>query len=116
MKNFHSIKFAIFLSATLVSSPIFADTTVNVIGGPNAPVPDATITTKVQEQIAKDTTLTGTNITVSTQNGVVKLSGGVNTQNQADAALSDAKAVSGIKDVKSTITVQSSEVAPVVGH
>ena len=72
---------------------------------PGAPVDDATTMTKVQNMLTQDATLAGSEVTVACQEGVVTLRGTVSSQRQLAAAISDAKSVAGVKDVKSEIAV-----------
>ena len=119
----------LFLSA----SPIFADATTSAGPPPpagnvenEAPNTKTTITTTTTTNInttsahndnddkivsaiytkyAKDPALTGTQITVTSQNGIVTLNGTVTGQAQADEAVIAAKSVNGVKDVRSAILV-----------
>ncbi|MFI4938119.1 MAG: BON domain-containing protein [Candidatus Berkiellales bacterium] len=74
---------------------------------------DTAITAKVKEKFIqekwfekKDLPIMG--IHVKTMNGVVHLEGKVNTKEQADTAISIAKSVEGVKDVKSELVVEKS--------
>lgn len=62
------------------------------------PVSDTWITTKVKTELMASSDVSGTDITVETVNGVVKLSGNVNKA-QADKASSIAKNIDGVKKV-----------------
>lgn len=66
---------------------------------------DADIVSAVYASYAKDAALTGTKLTVNSQNGVVSVSGTVTAQSQADEAVIAAKKVPGVKDVLSSINV-----------
>lgn len=70
-------------------------------------VDDATITTKVKAAILNDQGLKGMEINVETLNGVVQLSGFVNTAAQAQKAASDAQGVTGVKSVRNSIVVRN---------
>lgn len=59
---------------------------------------DETITAQVKEKLAANADIPPT-ISVSTTNGVVKLSGKVDTNEQANKAVGIAKSVSGVKNV-----------------
>ena len=72
---------------------------------PGAPVDDTTIMTKVQNMMTQDATLAGSEVTVASQEGVVTLRGTVSSQKQLTAAISDARSVAGVKDVKSEISI-----------
>ena len=70
---------------------------------------DASITSDVEAKIAAENSLKGATITVSTQEGVVNLSGNVTSDNQASTAMQIAGAVAGAKDVDdSKLTVNGS--------
>jgi len=66
---------------------------------------DDDIVSAIYAKYAKEPALLGTALTVSCQNGVVSISGTVTAQSQADEASIAAKSVSGVKDVKSSISV-----------
>lgn len=70
------------------------------------PVGDTWITTKVKSELAVAENADATDIKVETTNGVVKLSGKVDSQAEIDKAVSVAKSVDGVKQVdKSGLTV-----------
>ena len=69
-------------------------------------VDDATITTKVKAAIVNDEGLKGMQINVETMQGVVQLSGFVDTTEQAAKAASDARSVTGVKSVRNSIVVK----------
>lgn len=71
-------------------------------------VDDSTITTKVKAAIVNDEGLKGMQINVETMQGVVQLSGFVDTAQQAAQAASDARAVEGVKSVRNSIVVRKS--------
>ncbi|MEH6421443.1 BON domain-containing protein [Pseudomonas sp. CGJS7] len=62
------------------------------------PVSDTWITTKVKTELMASSEVAGTDISVETVNGVVKLSGSVD-KTQADKAASIAKNIDGVKKV-----------------
>lgn len=68
---------------------------------------DALITYAVQIAISQDIRLADAAINVSTQDGVVTLTGAVLTPEQKDVAVNVAKAVGGVRAVKSNIFVQT---------
>ena len=70
-------------------------------------VDDAWITTKVKGTLLKDEILSGLQIQVDTHNGIVQLSGWVNTQDQVDRAASLAKDVKGVRRVENDILVKN---------
>jgi hyperosmotically inducible periplasmic protein len=71
-------------------------------------VDDTTLTTKVKAAIVNDQGLKGMQINVETMQGVVQLSGFVDTSTQATQAESDAQGVTGVKSVRNSIVVRKS--------
>jgi len=71
-------------------------------------VKDTAITTDIKTRFAADSTVSATKIKVETTNGVVRLSGTVNSKVEADKAVEIAKKVDGVKKVKSEIVVKPS--------
>jgi len=69
-------------------------------------VDDTTLTTKVKAAIVNDEGLKGMQINVETMQGVVQLSGFVDTAQQAAQAASDARGVTGVKSVRNSIVVR----------
>jgi len=70
-------------------------------------VDDAWITTKVKGMLLKDEILSGLQIQVDTSNGIVQLSGWVNSQDQVDRAASIAQDVKGVRRVENDILVKN---------
>jgi hyperosmotically inducible protein len=68
-------------------------------------VADATITTKVKAELAKEKDVSATRIHVDTNNGVVKLSGTARSQQEADRAASIAQGTKGVVSVDNNIQV-----------
>ena len=66
------------------------------------PVSDTWITTKVKADMMADKDVSASDITVETVNGVVKLSGHVDTKAQEDKAVALTKGIKGVKKVDST--------------
>jgi hyperosmotically inducible protein len=60
---------------------------------------DAGITSAVQNKISSDASLQGANIAIKTSNGVVNLSGKVESNTQADTATELAQSTPGVTDV-----------------
>jgi len=69
------------------------------------PTNDDVISTNIRSKISQDPLLTGANILVTTQGGVVTLSGTVSNQTQIDEAVKIAKTENGVTSVKSSINV-----------
>lgn len=68
---------------------------------------DTWITTKVKADLLVTEDAPGTAIDVDTKNGVVTLTGTVESQAEADKAVSVAKGIKGVTDVKSKLKVGS---------
>jgi hyperosmotically inducible protein len=73
----------------------------NAAGG----MDDATITARVKTVLLNDTQVAATKIDVTTTGGIVALSGTVKTQAEAVRAVELAKAVTGVREVKSALQV-----------
>lgn len=70
-------------------------------------VKDSVITTKIKAKLAKEKISSLTNIKVDTdKQGVVALSGEVNSKDEADKAVSIAKETEGVTSVKNNIQVK----------
>ncbi|MBA3661522.1 MAG: BON domain-containing protein [Gammaproteobacteria bacterium] len=68
---------------------------------------DTSITATLQAKLIEDYRMTGSNIMVSTDSGVVTLTGTAATKAQADIAIKMAKSMNGVQEVDSEITVGS---------
>ncbi len=68
---------------------------------------DATITTRVKTALLNDPDVNATQIDVNTTAGIVTLSGGVRSKNEADRAVQVAHGVTGVKDVRSALKISS---------
>ena len=71
-------------------------------------IDDATITARVKTALLNDPLVAGTKIDVDTTLGVVTMSGIVKSQAEEQRAVELARAVGGVKDVKSTLQVNPS--------
>lgn len=78
----------------------------------NVVVPDKTLTKNVQAVIAADPTVSKLPITITTVNGVVTLTGNVNTDEEASSLIQDASSVVGIKDVDASKMVVKQSTQP----
>ena len=118
MKSIHIINLVI-LSSALSFLPCYAtesnsaDTTTKSEHAKDSvhPMDDAAITTKVKSEYVRQKLFDAKDISVMsvkvvTTNGVVSLTGTVKTQAEADNAVKYAKAVNGVKKVKSKIVVE----------
>jgi len=72
-----------------------------------APVDDATLNNAVQTRISNDAALGGQPIQISTANGVVTLSGTVDSDAARSLAANDAMQIPGIRVLNNTLTVQT---------
>lgn len=72
-------------------------------------VDDAGITARVKTALASDEVAKATQVNVETHNGVVQLSGFVDSQRVATRAVEVARGVSGVKSVKNDIRVRSAQ-------
>jgi hyperosmotically inducible periplasmic protein len=67
---------------------------------------DATITVRVKTALLNDPAVGALKIDVATSEGVVTLSGTVKSSNEEQAALTLARKVEGVRDVKSTLKIE----------
>jgi osmotically-inducible protein OsmY len=72
-------------------------------------VDDTTITAKVKGALLADSKVSGTDVQVETYRGVVQLSGFVDNAEQAQQAVTIARGVSGVREVKNDIRLKPSE-------
>ena len=70
-------------------------------------VDDSVITSKVKTDLAQDKILSLFQISVETYNGVVQLSGFVNSRETADHAASIARQVKGVREVKNSLAIKT---------
>ena len=68
---------------------------------------DATITGTIKTKLAADSRVRASDINVDTTNGVVTLTGNLDSQEAKDAALQVARGTTGVSDVKDMISVRS---------
>lgn len=73
------------------------------------PINDTWITTKVKSSLLADSDVAGLDVSVETVNGVVRLSGDVESQAQIDRAVEIAR------DIEGVTNVESSDLTVVVG-
>ena len=83
-----------------------ADSSGRAAGATGKVVADSVITTKVKADLFKEPELSSMAIHVETEKGIVMLSGFVDTKADADKAVSLAKGVEGVSQVKSAIKVK----------
>jgi len=69
---------------------------------------DSMISTKVREALLASDDVKSFAIKVNTENGVVVLSGFVNSQNQIDLSMKLARGIQGVKDVRNQLSIKDS--------
>src|SRR5437867_489324 len=72
----------------------------------NQTLDDATVQTRVKTAILNDPTIGGDQIDVSSENGVVTLSGVIKAPEHEARAVDVARKIGGVKDVKTALKVQ----------
>jgi osmotically-inducible protein OsmY len=81
-----------------------------------AVVADAKITAAVKTALLNDPRIDGTQVTVNTQAGVVRLGGSQPSRDAAAEVVSIVQGVDGVRDVQSSITVASGDAADSDAH
>jgi hyperosmotically inducible periplasmic protein len=97
------------LTTLLLIAALFAPLYVAACGktvGDTITIDDATITTRVKTALLNDSQVGGMRIDVDTFKGVVTLSGRIKSKDDETKAIELARKISGVRDVKSTLTVQ----------
>jgi hyperosmotically inducible protein len=94
-------KFAAALAAILLAT----SATSFAAAGEND-VRDATLTERVKTALAGDRTLAAREIEVETRDGVVQLSGFVDSEDQRTAALMRARSVKGVQEVRNDLSLR----------
>lgn len=93
--------------AALLAAPAHADSQDSTAAKAEQYVSDTAITAKVKAALVANDSVKGLDTQVETQNGVVQLSGFVDTETQADLAVEVAKQQKGVKDVKNDLRLKS---------
>jgi hyperosmotically inducible protein len=88
--------------AVLLAGGAFANDT----GKSEQPMADTLITTKVKAELTKDDTTKAHKISVTTQNGIVRLSGVVDSITEKQHAEADARTIKGVLDVNNELSVK----------
>jgi hypothetical protein len=101
-----SPRLSLALSATLASACLIA--------GCSKPITDAQLSTNVQTALKQDSAISQQPIQVSTNQGVVTLTGNVSDDTASTVAAQDAAKVKGVKEVVDQLTVAGIQVAPTV--
>jgi hyperosmotically inducible periplasmic protein len=107
MKTFRTTLIAAGLSACLCGGAALADDATPHSDSVGAAVTDTAITAKVKAKFIGDSRLKKTDISVSTTNGAVTLSGTAPSSDAASAAKELASAVDGVKSVDDEIKTPS---------
>ena len=92
--------------AMLVIVPLLVSACGKTVG---ETIDDATITTRVKTALLNDPQVAGLKIDVDTTNGIVTMSGLVKSRNEEQRAVTIARGVPGVKDVKSTLQLQTAQ-------
>jgi hyperosmotically inducible protein len=96
------------IGAMLAPVAVYAEDTDADRSNPATFVKDSAITTKIKTQLAAEHLGSLKHISVDTdQNGVVWMRGTVNSQSEADKAITIARSTEGVKTVKSSLKVQT---------
>lgn len=91
------------LLALVVIAPLLVSACGKTVG---ETIDDATITTRVKTAFINDLAIGGLRIDVDTFKGTVTLSGAVKSKDEEAKAISLARSVKGVTDVKSTLRIQ----------
>jgi osmotically-inducible protein OsmY len=97
----YSYATAVLLVLTLMS-PLLVTACGKSVG---ETIDDATVTTRVKTALLNDPDVGGLRIDVDTFKGVVTLSGAVKSTAERDKAVTLARRINGVKDVKSTLQI-----------
>src|SRR5687767_12045921 len=95
-----SNKFAAALASIVLA------TSVNSIAAADDPAKDAALTERVKTALAGDSTSAAREIEVETREGVVQLSGFVDSEDQRTAALMRARSVQGVQEVRNDLSLR----------
>ena len=98
-----AVMFSLTTAATLLPTGCAATSTQESTG---QYIDDAGITSKVKAKLIGDSTVKARQVDVDTYQGVVQLSGFVDTQEQKDRAAQVAATVPGVKSVKNNLVVK----------
>jgi osmotically-inducible protein OsmY len=104
MRIAHFLK-SLFASFLILSLVACAPTSTRE--GTGEFVDDALITTKVKAALAADPDVKATEVKVKTFKGVVQLSGFVSSPEAANKAVSIARGVNGVRDVKNDMEIKT---------
>jgi hyperosmotically inducible protein len=86
-----------------IAAPVWAQSSTDMANAPSAqPGTDGWITTKVKAELMETKGISSFDINVTTNNGVVTLSGNVDSKAQVQKAIAIAKGIKGVHDVDSS--------------
>jgi hyperosmotically inducible periplasmic protein len=85
-----------------ICAPVWADSTDAANAPSSQPGTDGWITTKVKAELVATKGISSGDISVTTNNGVVTLSGNVDSKAQIQKAVAVAKGIKGVHDVDSS--------------
>ena len=91
------------------------DPAAGVAPVPKLPRPDAWVTAKVQSKYFLDDTVKGNDIDVDTQDGIVTLTGNVQTEAQHRQAIALARSTEGVTEIKDQLTVNAAAAGGATG-
>lgn len=91
------------LLALVLIAPLLVSACGKTVG---ETIDDATITTRVKTAFINDPAIGGLRIDVDTFKGMVTLSGAVKSKEEEAKAISLARSIKGVTDVKSTLQIQ----------
>lgn len=98
-----AISAACLAVAFAVAAPLWAQSSTDMANAPSAqPGTDGWITTKVKTDLMATKGISSFDINVTTNNGVVTLSGNVDSKAQVQKAVAIAKGIKGVRDVDSS--------------
>jgi hyperosmotically inducible protein len=101
MKRLRSVSSILLVLALVL--PLLASACGKSVG---ETIDDATMTTRVKTSLLNDPLVGGLRIDVDTFKGIVTLSGRVKSKEEEAKAIQLARAIPGVADVKSTLTVE----------
>ena len=90
---------ALGLALAFGIAPMFAQATDTSAKSSEQPVTDTWITTKVKAELATTPGISSGDVSVTTKNGLVTLSGVVNSKAQVQKSIAVAKSIKGVRDV-----------------
>lgn len=102
MNAFHKLTLAAFTASAMSLSmvpAVYADTAGDKVDRAEEAVSDTWITSKVKSTFLADGDISGLDIKVETNQGVVSLSGVVPTDAERELAIEKAKTIKGVRDV-----------------